>query len=338
MVILSGEYLCFDDVLLVPQYSDIESRKNVEIRTNIAGICLSVPIISANMDTITEEHMARAIHEAGGLGILHRYSDEKKLYEQIYYLEKHNIAIVPSLGVNEEDREKAENLFDTCGKVIDAVCLDVAHGDHRKVSEMVGVLKQNFQVKVIAGNVATYEGACRLADAGADVIKIGVGPGSLCTTRLITGHGIPQLSAIMEVANIKPKYLGIQLIADGGIRYSGDIVKALAAGADAVMIGRLLAGCWETPGKVVGGKKLYRGSASFSAQMDHDGFVHNGTPEGESTFVPAKGSVKDIIAGLAGGIRSGLSYSGALSIKDLQESAMFIKVSNNTILENGVRL
>jgi len=328
------ERYCFDDVLLVPQYSEIESRKDVDISTDIAEIKLITPIISSNMDSITEEAMAEAMHECGGLGILHRYVNANKLCGWIRNLNNSKVPVVLSIGVKDEDELFVEFLLSE-GKNISAVCIDVAHGHCFRTDVMIGFLK-NLGIQVIAGNIATLDAAQDLAKQGANVLKVGIGPGSLCSTRIVTGSGVPQLSAIMDVCNIKKEYPDIKIIADGGIKSSGDIVKALAAGADAVMIGRLFAGCKETPGEVIKGKKVYRGMASFSAQMDYCGEVH-GIPEGEAIFVNAKGSVKDIVKDLSDGIRSGLSYSGAVNIKDLQEKARFIKVSSNTLIENGWR-
>jgi len=326
------ERYCFDDVLLAPQYSEIGSRKDIDISTEIAGITLRTPIISANMDTITEEAMAEAMYECGGLGILHRYCHSAKIEGRINYLNSSGIPSIPSVGVNVYDKMFIKSISRLS---LSAVCIDIAHGHCNRTKEMIQFLK-DLGYEVIAGNVATEEGAHFLAQSGADAIKVGIGPGSLCTTRLVTGSGVPQLSAIIEVCEIKRRFPYIKIIADGGIKTSGDIVKALAAGADAVMIGRLFAGCKETPGEVVGGKKVYRGMASFSAQMDFNGEVH-GIPEGEAIFVDSKGPVKNIIKDLSDGIRSGFSYSGALNIKDLQEKAHFIKVSSNTLIENGWR-
>lgn len=334
MQIDEREQYCFDDVLLVPQYSEIESRKDIDISAEIADIKLRTPIISANMDSITEEAMAEAMHECGGLGILHRYSPAEKIESQIRYLHSVSAPIVPSVGINVYDKTFIKKLIGS-GVSISAVCLDIAHGHCRRAEEMIKFLK-DLGLQVIAGNVATLDGAFDLAEDGADAIKVGIGPGSLCTTRIVTGSGVPQLSAIMDIRYIKKEHPNVKIIADGGIKSSGDIVKALAAGADAVMIGRMFAGCKETPGEVIKGKKVYRGMASFSAQMDFQGEVH-GTPEGEAIFVDAKGSVKDIVKELSDGIRSGLSYSGATNIKDLQKKAHFIKVSSNTLIENGWR-
>jgi IMP dehydrogenase len=331
MNILNGQYFCFDDVLLVPQYSEIESRALVDTSTSIAGIYLKVPMISSNMGSVTEEKMAEAMFDCGGLGILHRYAPLEEIERMLTDLNEKKVPAIPSVGVTDNDKWFIEHL-DKVRIKVSTVCIDIAHGHAKKVIEMIMFLKR-LAFTVIAGNIATEQGAKSLVAAGADVIKVGIGPGSLCTTRVVTGHGIPQLSAIIEVSKIKDDYPNIQIIADGGIRNSGDIVKALAAGADGVMIGRLFAGCKETPGEIIKGKKVYRGSASFGAQILKNGCVH-GTPEGEACLVDAKGSVKEVVSLLAGGIRSGLSYSGCSSIKELQENAVFIRVSDHTYREN----
>jgi IMP dehydrogenase len=334
MIFDEREQYCFDDVLLEPQCSEIKSRKDIDISTEVAGIKLQTPIISSNMDTVTSEHMAKAMWESGGLGILHRYTELYIIEGWYPFLLSFNVPFVPSVGVSDYEKQRVRTLLSDCS-MLSNICIDVAHGHSKLVSEMISFCKDN-KLKVIAGNIATIGGAEFLASSGVDCIKVGIGPGSLCTTRLVTGHGVPQFSAISEVSEIKKRYPNVSIIADGGIKDSGDIVKALAAGADAVMIGRLFAGCKETPGEVIKGKKVYRGMASFSAQMDYHGEVH-GTPEGEAIFVDAKGSVKDIVKELSDGIKSGLSYSGAMNIKELQEKAYFIKVSSNTLIENRWR-
>lgn len=325
MKFLETNPLCFDDVLLVPQYSEVYSRADIDLSTSIAGIDLTVPIISSNMDSITEADMAIEMMQCGGLGILHRYMDDAKMVAQIKAI--HNASsTVPSIGVQAIDKARAECYLDMG---IKAICIDVAHGDSKRSIEMISFCRQ-LGFSVIAGNVCTHEAGQRLYDAGADTIKVGIGPGSLCTTRVVTGHGYPQFSAILEC--VDPHW---RIIADGGIRNSGDICKCLAAGADTVMIGNLFAGCLETPGPIRAGKKIYRGMASMSAQMARDGHVHNNTPEGESMEVPVRGSVKDVIAELVGGIRSGLSYSGATNIEEFYKKAVVVRVSPNCTRENG---
>lgn len=324
MKLLSG--LTFDDVLLVPQYSELASRAEADISTRLGNITLKVPIVSANMDTVTETTMAIAMGESGGLGILHRYASEEAIIKSCKDIIMMGYEAVPSVGVMPEDVKKAISYKE----FTNSICLDVAHGDSKAVVAMILELKKEGYVNIIAGNVATGDGALRLYDVGANIIKVGVGPGSVCTTRIVTGHGVPQLTAIEDVykrfSRLDNK---AYIIADGGIRHSGDIVKALAAGADAVMIGGLLAGTNQSPNKGV-----YRGMASSEAQMDFKGKVGNGTAEGVSVKIQAKGSVYEIIHQLSGGIRSGLSYSGCKNIEELQKYAIFMTITANGLAES----
>jgi IMP dehydrogenase len=329
MKILKEQGLTFDDVLLVPQYSEVHSRGDINLSTNIGKLKLDIPIISANMDSVTEATMAIEMSRLGGLGILHRYMDQTKIEEQLYKVRAASAKLVPSIGVQREDNLLA-NWYANSG--VSTICIDVAHGDSRRCLEMITYCKK-LGLHVIAGNVCTPVACRRMIDAGADVIKVGVGNGSLCVTRIVTGHGYPQFSAIMECADAIDG--AVSLIADGGIRNAGDIVKCLAAGADAVMIGGPLAGCLETPGAIKEGKKVYRGMASLSAQMDRDGKVHNDCPEGESMTVLVRGRVEDVIKELLGGIRSGLSYSGSRDIGRFQRDAIMVRVSSNCTKENG---
>lgn len=262
--------LTFDDVLLVPNYNGIRSRQDVSTSVSMGRINFDIPIISSNMDTITGIRMANAMAELGGLGILHRFmSIEQNVEEFRKAVNKERVGV--SIGVGEAAIERAEALIAE-GAVI--ICLDVAHGHAKLVNQTIKTLKKKFrdQIVVIAGNVATYAGADYLAAAGADVIKVGIGGGSVCTTRIKTGFGVPQLTAIMMCRQVDRV-----LIADGGIKTPGDAVKALAAGADFVMLGGMLAGTEETPGEVrykslPDGRqvavKIFRGMASKEAQED----------------------------------------------------------------------
>jgi len=317
------EALTFDDVLLVPQFSDIASRTQVDISTQLGSIKLKVPIISANMDSITEEEMAKAMDDNGGLGILHRYQDASIVKKWVEHLVAQNRVAVPSIGVQNCDIEAAEQYKE----FTDSICVDVAHGDSLGVCSIVARLRQMGYKNIIAGNIVTPEAADRLFQAGANIIKVGVGPGSVCTTRIVTGHGYPQLSAIEEVANSTEAWV----IADGGIRTSGDIVKALAVGADAVMIGGLFAGCWETPSYDMGS---YRGMASADAQHDYKGRVSNNTAEGVSMKAPNKGTVKNVMDELIGGIRSGFSYTGSRTLEDFRHKAKLVRITPNGLAES----
>ncbi len=316
--------LTFDDVLLVPQYSVVESREYVTTQSKIGYIPLSIPVISSNMDTVTWISMAKAMYEAGGLGILHRFAPVEEILGAIVELRLLNVPfshIVPSIGIKPQDHEFVNRLY---GLGINSVCIDVAHGDQKMTNEMVKYCKSVGFSTIIAGNVATLGAARRLEDSGANVIKVGVGPGSVCTTRIVTGHGYPQLSAILEIAD----NVDADVIADGGIKTSGDIVKALAAGADAVMLGYMLAGCEETPGYQPG-TKIYRGSASKGANGNQK-YI-----EGVDTVVRSNGPVSKVIAEIDAGLRSGMSYSGAYTIRELRMAAEFIQITNATQIENG---
>lgn len=327
---------CFDDVLLIPQLSDVESRKTVSTVTSLGGMTLTSPIISANMASVTELEMAKAMANTGGLGILHRYAEHETIVEWVRELKKLGMYAVPSVGIGSNDLDFALS-YAISGA--DAICVDVAHGHSVRAGDMVENLAGRG-IKVIAGNIATYEAALYLLHRGAQILKVGIGPGSVCTTRIVTGHGYPQLSAIMEVAKIKDtvKGAGVGIIADGGIRNSGDIVKALAAGADAVMLGGLLGGTDETPGiklpgKTGGYEKVFRGMASAAQQLTSKGFV-SGVPEGIQVFMKEKGPVTPIVEDLLAGLRSGCSYSGAKDLYELRQNAEFVEISSNTLKEN----
>jgi IMP dehydrogenase len=336
--------LTFDDIVLIPRYSDIESRKDVDISVQVFDeLKLNNPIISANMDSITGSLMTKTMFELGGLGILHRYAKHTQILGWIKELQESiNLwGIIPSIGVHPSDIDSAVEYWANGVKV---VCLDVAHGDHILVLNAISELKRNTKLKVIAGNVTTFDGAARLSDVGADVIKVGVGPGAACTTRTVTGFGVPQLTAIQNCARVKLEYPKLKIIADGGIKTSGDIVKALCFGADLVMLGSMLAGTDETPGeKMLSGMgkhsyiKMYRGMASTEARLGvNPDLASSYVPEGVSVEVSCKGPVKGVIDQLIGGIRSGLSYAGAKSIKDLPkmvEDETYMRVTNNGYVE-----
>lgn len=328
-----AEQVCFDDVLLYPQYSDIASRSEVDLSVDFCGTKLTVPIISANMDTITEAKMARAMYYAGGAGILHRYTDPDTMLNWIKDLDEGGILAVPSIGIKPEDYDKA--MMYASLQDIKAICIDVAHGHSKAVIDMIKKIRNDFDY-IIAGNVATREGFIDLVEAGANIIKVGVGPGSVCTTRIVTGHGVPQLSAVMECAKVRDNWSEgskkVQIIADGGIRRSDDAVKCLGAGADLIMIGGMLAGTDETP--LINGQHTMRGMSSRDAQIEFKGRVGNGVAEGVAYKPLAKGPVKSVIDELAGGIRSGLSYSGSCNLTEFKKNAKFIRVTSNCVNEN----
>lgn len=344
---IMNDGLTFDDVLLIPQYSDIKHRSEVDISTKILpDYFLDLPYVSANMDTITEYQMAFAMAKYGAAGILHRYMSIEDMLDQ---LEKYracfrdeNISekpIIISLGVH--DDERLESAFRNGVKNF---CIDVAHGHHNLVKEMLKGMRTKYgsEIGIIAGNVASYEGAYHLYEWGADCVKVGIGPGSVCTTRIKTGSGYPQLSAVLAAADAKADYLAANpgqekfIIADGGIKFYGDISKSIAAGADAVMMGSIFSGCKETPGVVWRNEneemtKSYRGMASAPAQNDFG--IENINEEGVALTVKYKGSVRHILPRMSKGLRSGLSYSGSRSISEFKEKAKFVKITQAAAIE-----
>ncbi len=329
-----GKGLTFDDVLIVPARSDVRSRRDPRLTSNVTkNFTIETPIVSANMDMVTEYDMAFAMNHLGGLGILHRFLSIEGQAEQARRLKENGVkTISASVGVGEEFKTRAQALVEAG---VNIITIDIAHGHSIQMMETMKWLKDKYpQVDLIAGNMATPDAARDLIESGADAIKVGIGPGSMCTTRIITGCGVPQLTAIALCAEVGEAY-GVPVIADGGIRTSGDMVKAFAAGASTVMLGSMLSGTIETPGEIKNGKKQYRGMASRAAQDSWRGGVPEGmAPEGESTQVNVKGHVKDVILEVTGGIRSGMSYVNATSIAEIKEKALFMEMSSNGISES----
>jgi IMP dehydrogenase len=316
--------MSFDDVLLVPQYSDIESRRDLSTENKLGDIELRLPIISSPMDTVTEVDMTFAMDVHGGLGVIHRYNspaDQAKLVKRASLHGLTNIGA--AIGVTGDYLERARAVVDAGANVL---CVDVAHGHHSMMKAALSDLRKTFSsdLHIMAGNVATGEGACSLAEWGADSVRVGVGGGSICSTRLVSGHGVPTLQSVMDCVDAG---CPIPIIADGGMKTSGDVVKAIAAGADFVMLGSMLAGTDQSPGQVfdAGSKKykVYRGMASSEAQVNWRG--KTSTPEGISTTIPYKGDVNIVLSDLKGGIQSGMSYSGARTIQELQAKAKFVR-------------
>ena len=317
--------LAFDDVLLEPQYSDIVSRSDIDLSLDIdTEKSMMLPIFAAPMDTIMNTEMARAVSEAGGRGVMHRYCTIEQQVKVIKDASSHDkwCEVFGAVGITGDYAERAEELI---GAGAAGLCIDVAHGHHKTVGATITMLRRRFpNVHIMAGNVATLSGFDMLASAGATSIRVGVGGGSICSTRLQTGHGIPTLQSVIDCAASEHDAL---LIADGGIKNSGDIVKALAAGADAVMVGRMLAGTPEAPGDVIctPGKpplKVYRGMASPEAQINWRGRYSSN--EGVSRAVDLKSPVASVLFEIDKGIRSGLSYSGARNITELQSKSRFL--------------
>lgn len=338
------ELFSFDDVLIVPKFSLIESRKDVNLSTNIQGRRFDFPVISANMDTITGERMAKAMLEYGGQACLHRFSsieDNIRTFER-----SHTGGNTPmvSIGLGSAELERAQALLEAGAHTF---IIDVAHGAQLSVVKQTKRLREVVgpYASIVVGNFATGESVAAFLDhSGAivDGFKVGIGPGSACTTRIKTGVGFPQLSAVFDVANTL-KNLGIAVIADGGMKTPGDISKALVAGARAVMLGGMLSGTDETPGDVIFPEgdgpqcpvKAYRGSASKESYWAQGKTGTHRTAEGESFVVPYKGSVIDVLQDIEGGLRSTMTYVNANNLKELHANGEFVRITSATISENG---
>ncbi len=342
-----NEALTYDDVLLAPKYSEIlpsEARVDTSLSKNLN---LKIPIISSAMDTVTESNMAIKIAKLGGIGVIHRNLNIPDQILEVRKVKSKNLKVGAAVGAGPQEVKRAEALIK---EKIDLIVVDTAHGHTKKVGEIVRKIKKikSKKTTLCAGNIATAEAARFLAKLGVDIIKVGIGPGSICTTRLVAGIGVPQLSAIFAAK----KGLGkkkISLIADGGIKFSGDISKALAAGADAVMIGSLFAGSTESPGKLIkkNGKyfKSFRGMGSIGAmnkgsadryfqkkQKDPSKYV----PEGVEGLVKYKGSLEKIIYQLIGGLKSSMGYLGSKDLKDLRNKPKFVKITKAGFYESMV--
>jgi len=322
--------LTYDDVLLVPSYNHWESRRIVDISMTCrrSKLRLDLPVMTANMDTITEAEMANFIGAKGGIGVLHRFMP---IAENVSIFKRCRFPAFVSIGCTAQELERAEALRDAGATYF---CVDVAHAHAKYVGKTLKTVRELLgeQACIMAGNVATYAGADFLASQGADIIKVGIGGGSVCTTRLKTGFGVPNLTAIHNCARVDRS-----VVADGGIRYPGDIVKALAFGADFVMIGQMLAGTEPTPGPVIeksapNGEvervKVYRGMASAEVAEDYCGGVAEWkTAEGIAMEVPYRPNADEIIADIVGGLRSGLTYGGAMTIRELQRKLDYIEIT-----------
>ena len=340
------ESLTFDDVLLLPQYSDIlPSETDISLQLT-KNILLKVPFLSSAMDTVTESKMAISIAHAGGLGVIHRNLNIVDQTKEIKKVKKKNLLVGAAVGTNKDDLERARSLV-TNG--CDLIVIDTAHGHSENVLKTLSKLKRIIKkIPICVGNIATAAAAKKLYNSGADIIKVGIGPGSICTTRMVAGIGVPQISAIMEVKQVL-KNRKIKIISDGGIKFSGDVAKALAAGADAIMMGSIFAGTYESPGKKfkIKGKiyKQYRGMGSIGAMSsgsanryfqknfkDKSKFV----PEGVEGRVEYKGNVSKIIYQLKGGLRSSMGYIGAKNLSQIYKNAKFIKITKAGFYESMV--
>lgn len=331
--------LTFDDVLMVPRHSEIASRRVPSLKTLATkNHSLDIPVISANMDTVTGVEMACAMAKLGGMGILHRFMNPEQQVKDVKQIQRFmkeqglSLPVAASIGVKEEGRLRAGLLADIG---VDILTIDIAHGDSVMMLDTLEYVKKTWpHIDVIAGNVATGDGVRRMIDLGADAVKVGIGPGSMCTTRIITGHGVPQLTAIAMCVEEAQKH-GVPVIADGGIKTSGDIVKALCAGAQTIMAGSLLSGTLETPGELKGGMKEYRGMASKAAQVSWRGELPKGmAAEGVDTLIPCKGPVEDTLSELTGGLRSGMTYLGVDNIEAMKEAGLFMEMSASGMAES----
>ena len=340
------ESLTFDDVTLVPQYSSILPNETI-IKTKLSkNLNLNIPLLSAAMDTVTESKMAIAIAKSGGLGIIHKNLTPEKQALEVKKVKKNNMIVGAAVGTNERDIGRIYKLLEA---KVDLIVVDTAHGHTKKVLTIINRIKKISKNSIIcAGNIATGKAAKFLADAGVDIVKVGIGPGSICTTRLVTGIGVPQLSAVLDVKKAL-KNFKTKIISDGGIKFSGDISKAIAAGADAVMIGSLFAGTTESPGKIFKYKgKLYKnfrgmGSAGAMSVGSADRYFQKKSKniskyiaEGVEGIIKFKGPVNKTIYQLVGGLKSSMGYMGSKTIKDLQKKSEFVKITKAGFYESMV--
>ena len=341
------EALTFDDVTLAPKYSEIlpsEVNTRVDLSKNLS---LNIPLMSSAMDTVTESKMAIAIAKAGGIGVIHRNLEIKKQISEIRKVKKQKLLVGAAVGAGPLEIKRAQAILK---EKIDLIVVDTAHGHSKKVAEIIkSIIKiKNKNTSLCAGNIATAEAAKFLIKLGVDIIKVGIGPGSICTTRLVAGIGVPQLSAILEVKKgVKNKK--IKIISDGGIKYSGDLAKAFAAGADAVMIGSLFAGTIEAPGKLIkkNGKlfKKFRGMGSVGAMnkgsadryfQKKQKNLSKYVPEGVEGLVKFKGNVNSIIYKLVGGLKSSMGYLGSKKVTNLRNKPNFVKITKAGFYESMV--
>jgi IMP dehydrogenase len=337
--------LTYDDVLLVPRRSSVRSRQGVDLSTRASrNVPLRLPVIAANMDTVCESEMAVALARIGGMGVIHRFLPVMQHAVEVEKVKAAGADFPVGVAVG-TDHDMADRAKATAAAGADLLVLDIAHGHADHAIEAIVRLKAEFpELDIIAGNVATAEGAADLVAAGADAVKVGVGPGGVCTTRLVAGVGVPQLTAVDDVVSAE---LGVPIIADGGIRSSGDIAKALAAGADTVMVGSMFAGTKESPGDLEqtahGLVKRVRGMASreaieqraerHGAELD-DEYFEQRAPEGVEGTVPYKGEVTKLVFQLMAGVKSAMSYADATDLASFRENAQWIRVTDAGLREN----
>ena len=341
------ESLTFDDVTLEPQFSSILPSE-ANIKTSLGPkLNLKIPFLSSAMDTVTESKMAIAIAQEGGLGVIHRNLTVRKQCNEVNKVKLKNLFVGAAIGTSNNDFLRATKLLESN---VDLIVIDTAHGHSKKVFDILKKLKKlTKKIPICAGNIATLESAKALANEGADILKVGIGPGSICTTRMVSGIGVPQISAVMEVKKGIRKNKNVKIISDGGVKFLGDAAKALAAGADAVMMGSVFAGTEESPGKKFKYKnkfyKSFRGMGSIGAMMDGSSgryFQKNYKdktkfiPEGVEGRVEYKGKVEKIIYQLKGGLKSSMGYIGAKNIDHLQKRSRFVKITKAGFYESMV--
>jgi len=348
-----GDPPSFDDVMIVPTYSEIRSRREPDTSSYIAdSIGLDIPIISSPMDTVTGAKMAFSMGSNGGLGILHRFMSKEEqalaiediLHQNTEITGSRLAKVVPAIGIGRAEKQRFNYLYDRFKDSLSAVTIDIANGDSSYMIEMIKWvdLVTSGSIPIIAGNVATGEGFMRLAEAGASAVRVGIGGGSICKTRIMTGIGVPTLASVIDCYAARENngnFDSVSIIADGGIRYPADFVKSLAAGADAIIAGRIFAGTLESPGEVISldGRrvKAYRGMASKEVQDDKRGGLKPGTcAEGVSTHIPLKGKAYYIIDEFCGGLRSAMTYTNSYNLSDLRNNSRFIKLTPSALDES----
>jgi len=340
MARIIGKAYSFDDVLITPKYNKIKSRKEVVFRTKVTkNYFLDSPLLAANMDTVCESEMAIALGKLGGLGVIHRFLTIEEQVSEARKVKENGLICAVAIGV--KDYEERVMALSKVG--VNILVLDVAHGHSKRAGKVLDWIKENYHaIDVMVGNIATKDAAEYFVSKGADAVKVGIGPGSMCTTRVMTGAGVPQITAIMDVYEATQGR--IPICADGGIRMPGDVVKAIGSGADTVMIGNIFAGTTEAPGRIIekNGEKFkeYRGMASYDAtvkKLEMDGQKHDEviSVEGEKTLIPFKGSLEPIVKKFLGGLASGMTYVGADSIEKLRGKADFTEMSPAGIKESN---
>lgn len=360
---LIAQGLTYDDILLLPGYTDF-SRDEISLKTKISkNISIDLPFVSSPMDTVSEARLAIALGKMGGIGIIHRNLSIEKQASEVAKTKKENIKVGAAVGVSEGYKDRLEALIKAGA---DVIVLDSAHGWTNKFIEALRYIKKTHKTDVIVGNIATYDAALDLCKNGADGLRVGMGPGAICTTRIVSGMGVPQVTAVTETVRAAKKYK-VPVIADGGIKFSGDVVKALALGASSVMMGNFFAQTEESPGEVFNltrdqvphrfqsifdkGKKTfkfksYRGMGSEAAMSEgakiksEDEFHGKSykdkvlVAEGVEGLVPVKGTVRDAVEQYVGGIKSGMFYIGAKNISELQRKARFIQITQASLTES----